>query len=70
MAELALLEPLFVGESEEEQLFAIFRMKGSFSEEEEREWKKRVPFDGKMIEEMRGFKKTDVWSKIKMKGKK
>ena len=33
MAELALLEPIFVGKDEGDQLFAILKIMGSFSQE-------------------------------------
>lgn len=36
MAELALLEPIFVGKDEGDQLFAILQIRGSFSEKEEK----------------------------------
>lgn len=44
LAQLFLLQPIFKGSSEGDQLFAIFRTIGSLSNEEIKEYKQRVPF--------------------------
>lgn len=60
MAELALGEPFFVGANEGDQLFAILKVMGSFSEEEEKVLKERVPFDAQLFTSLKGFKRIDL----------
>lgn len=55
MAELATLDPIFVGKNEGDQLFAIMKVMGSFSLEEEKKIKKRVAFEPQLFEAFRGF---------------
>ena len=49
LAELITRDPIFQGKSEGDQLFAIFNMIGSPSEQDYHEYSRRVPFDPKLF---------------------
>lgn len=49
IAELFTLKPIFKGETEGEQLFAIFKIWGSLSREEEKFYKESVPVNASLI---------------------
>lgn len=60
MAELFLLTPIFKGKTEGDQLFAIFRVLGSLSAEEQKEYKQRVPFDPSLFDSFGNFKPVNL----------
>lgn len=60
MAELALLHPIFVGANEGDQLFAILKVLGSLSKEDESIYLKRVPFEASMMTAFQNFKKVNL----------
>jgi len=55
LAELILREPIFKGQSEGEQLFAIFKILGSPTQSEYEELSYLVPFDPKLFNEFKIF---------------
>ena len=55
-AELVTLQPLFQGQTDGDQLFAILDVLGSPNEEELKELSKRVPFDAKIFSEFKNIK--------------
>jgi len=63
-AELVSLQPLFQGETDGDQLFAIFDVLGSPNEEELRELAKRVPFDAKIFNEFKNIKGQNLKKKF------
>ncbi len=60
MAELFLLTPIFKGKTQGDQLFAIFRILGSMSNDEIKEYKTRVPFDSSLIDSFGTFKRINL----------
>lgn len=58
------LEPLFQGENDGDQLFAIFETLGSPSSYELEEYKKRVPFDTKIFSEFKNIKGKNLRKKF------
>lgn len=60
MAELLQLTPLFKGKTEGDQFFEIFRIMGSMSAEELKEYKQRVPFDSTLLDSFGVFKKINL----------
>lgn len=58
------LQPLFQGETDGDQLFAIFDVLGSPNEEELREFAKRVPFDAKIFSEFKNIKGQNLKKKF------
>ncbi len=60
MAELALLQPFFIGKNDGDQLFAILKILGSLSQQDESIYKKKVPFDVSMMNAFRKFKKINL----------
>ena len=60
IAELFTLKPLFKGESEGEQLFAIFKLWGSLSKEETKLYKESVPINEKLISQLPSFPKDNT----------
>ena len=63
-AELVTLQPLFQGETDGDQLFAIFDVLGSPNEEELKELAKRVPFDSKIFSEFKNIKGQNLKKKF------
>jgi serine/threonine protein kinase len=49
-------QPIFQGKSEGDQLFAIFKVLGSPSQEEYNELSSMVPFDPKIFKEFKNYK--------------
>ncbi|CAD8170899.1 unnamed protein product [Paramecium pentaurelia] len=71
MAELALLEPFFIGKSEGDQLFQILKIMGSFTEEDLKYFEKVVPFDINLFQEFPEYKAinlNDKFSNVEDKG--
>ena len=65
IAELFTLSPLFKGNSEGEQLFAIFKLWGSLTKEEEKLYQKNVPINAKLIGNFpKFFKNTSAIEKL------
>ena len=64
LAELAVLEPLFQGQTDGDQLFAIFEVLGSPNEAELKELAKRVPFDTKIFKEFKEIKGENLKKKF------
>ena len=62
MVELILKEPLFLGRSEGDQLFAIFKILGSPSQEEYEKFSKRVPFDPSIFKKFPEYKTKKNWN--------
>jgi glycogen synthase kinase 3 beta len=60
MAELFLLTPLFKGKTEGDQLFAIFKVLGSLSEEEKIDYQQRVPFEPSLLNSFGVFKRINL----------
>lgn len=60
MAELFLLTPIFKGKTEGDQLFAIFRVLGSLTNDEVKEFKQRVPFDPSLFDSFGTFKRIGL----------
>ena len=60
IAELALLQPIFVGANEGDQLFAILKVLGSLTKEDESVYLKRVPFEANMMSAFQNFKKVNL----------
>jgi glycogen synthase kinase 3 beta len=60
LAELFLLTPLFRGKTEGDQLFAIFRILGSMTEEETKLYKTRVPFDASLFDSFGSFSPVNL----------
>lgn len=58
------LQPLFQGETDGDQLFAIFDVLGSPNEEELKELAKRVPFDSKIFSEFKNIKGQNLKKKF------
>ena len=55
-----MLRPLFKGKSEGDQLFAILKILGTFTNEERAEFLKRTPFEKEMINEIGNYPRTDL----------
>ena len=49
MGELVIKEALFKGKSEGDQLFAIFKVLGNFTQSDTEYFQSRVPFDNKLL---------------------
>jgi len=64
LAELIMREPLFQGKSEGDQLFAIFRTLGSPSATEFDEYSMMVPFDPKIFQEFKAYKRQSFKDKF------
>ncbi|CAD8186337.1 unnamed protein product [Paramecium octaurelia] len=64
MAELALLEPLFIGKSEGDQFFQILRILGSFTKSDLKYYQKVVPFDVKLFKEFPKYEPIDLEEKF------
>lgn len=64
LAELAVLEPLFQGQTDGDQLFAIFDVLGSPNDTELKELAKRVPFDTKIFKEFKEIKGENLKKKF------
>lgn len=61
MAELITLEPIFQGKTEGDQLFAIFKVLGSPSNDDFAIWEKiLVNFDQALFAEFKNFKAIDL----------
>jgi serine/threonine protein kinase len=60
MAELALLQPIFVGANDGDQLFAILKVLGSLTKEDESIFTKRVPFELSIMTAFHNFKKVSL----------
>ena len=60
MAQLGLLQPMFVGANDGDQLFAIFKITGSLTNEDESIYMKRVPFDPNILTAFQNFKRIDL----------
>ncbi len=57
-------EPIFQGKSEGDQLFAIFKVMGSPSQEEYDELSMMVPFDPKIFKEFKFYKRQTFKDKF------
>jgi serine/threonine protein kinase len=57
-------EPLFQGKTEGDQLFAIFKVLGSPTQEEYDELSMMVPFDPKIFNEFKAFKRQSLKEKF------
>ncbi|CAD8165383.1 unnamed protein product [Paramecium octaurelia] len=65
MGELVVKEALFKGKSEGDQLFAIFKVMGSFSQSEMEYFSNKVPFDHKIFfKELQKYKKQNLKEKF------
>jgi serine/threonine protein kinase len=60
LAELVLLEPLFRGGSEGEQMFKILEVLGSMGEEEVAVFKTQVPFKEAIFSKFEGFPRRNL----------
>ena len=63
-AELVTLQPLFQGQTDGDQLFAILDVLGSPNEEDLKELAKRVPFDTKIFNEFKNIKGQNLKKKL------
>ncbi|CAD8092363.1 unnamed protein product [Paramecium sonneborni] len=64
MAELALLEPFFIGKSDGDQFFKILRILGSFSKQDLKYYQKVVPFNGKLFKEFPNYERINLNKKF------
>jgi len=64
LAELITREPIFQGKSEGDQLFAIFKVLGSPTQEEYDELSMMVPFDPKIFKEFKFYKRQTFKDKF------
>ena len=60
LAELYLLRPLFKGRTEGDQIFAAFKLLGSFTPEERAEYNRKVPFDCGMLNDIMQYKRINL----------
>ncbi len=63
-AELVTLQPLFQGQTDGDQLFAILDVLGSPTDEEMKELAKRVPFDAKIFKDFKNIKGQNLKKKF------
>ena len=60
LAEMFMMEPIFKGKTEGDQLLAIMKILGNFTERENKEFEQRVPFNLKILDKFQTYEKKDL----------